>query len=371
MKPLSLSEMAGRRLPLPHQPPLLPVLARRAATRPGWRCVCRSRQRCACTTGASLAAAPFLYDNTRYYALKVENEGPRIRAYIDGKLVLEASRSARSSRARPACSSATPARFQDFRVDRAGRRSRRDRAAASRQREQELARLRADNPKPKLWKKFDTPKFGAGRNVRFGDLDGDGVPDMLIAQNIPRIRGDAFDQISCLTAVTLDGKVLWQKGRPDPRNGLLTNDTPFQIHDIDGDGRNEIVLVRDFQLQILDGRTGELRNVGLDAEDARRATRSGLTRRETGDSIAFVNFSGNPGRREILVKDRYTHFWVYNNKLELLWKGDGQTGHYPFPFGCRWQRPRQDRDRLRALGPHRQAALEPRQGASATTPTAS
>ena len=54
-----------------------------------------------------------------------------------------------------------------------------------------MARLRDANPKPKLWKKFDTPVFGAGRNVRFGDLDGDGVPEMLFAQNIPRIRGDA------------------------------------------------------------------------------------------------------------------------------------------------------------------------------------
>ena len=85
------------------------------------------------------------------------------------------------------------------------------------------------------------------------------VPEMLIAQNIPRIRGDAFDAISCLTAVTLDGKVLWQLGRPDPRNGLLTNATPFQIHDIDGDGKNEVVLVRDFQLQILEGATGKLK----------------------------------------------------------------------------------------------------------------
>ncbi len=67
--------------------------------------------------------------------------------------------------------------------------------------------------KPNLWKKFRTPGFGAGRNVRFGDLDGDGVVDMLIAQNIPRVRGDAFDPISSLTAVTLDGKVLWQSGR--------------------------------------------------------------------------------------------------------------------------------------------------------------
>src|SRR4029079_11850110 len=126
-----------------------------------------------------------------------------------------------------------PARFQDFRVSAAP--DVRDQIAAKIEaRNKELAALQAANPKPKLWKKFATPKFGAGRNVRFGDLDGDGRLDMLIAQNIPRVRGDAFDQISCLTAVTLDGKILWQTGRPDERNGLLTNDTPFQIHDIDG-----------------------------------------------------------------------------------------------------------------------------------------
>jgi len=201
-------------------------------------------------------------------------------------------------------------------------------AGRIRQREQELARLRAQNPQPKLWKKFETPLFGAGRNARFGDLDGDGVPDMLIAQNIPRIRGDAFDQISCLTAVTLDGRVLWQQGRPDARNGLLTNDTPFQIHDIDGDGRNEVVLVRDSQLQILDGRTGEVRRSVL-MPKAPAADRERPYEYEVGDSIAFLNLSGNPARHEILVKDRYTHFWIFNNNLELLWKGEGQTGHEP------------------------------------------
>ena len=54
-------------------------------------------------------------------------------------------------------------------------------------------------------------------------LDGDGVHDMLIAQNVAKVEGDKAVEISCLTAVTLDGKVLWQNGRPDPRNGLLTN----------------------------------------------------------------------------------------------------------------------------------------------------
>ena len=51
-----------------------------------------------------------------------------------------------------------------------------------------------------------------------------------------------------------------------------------------------------------------------------------------GDSLAFLNLSGGPGRRELLVKDRYSNFWAYDNRLQPLWQGRGQTGHYPFPF---------------------------------------
>ena len=275
-----------------------------------------------------LATGDFRYDATRYYSLRVEVAGPRIRAYVDGKLVAQAS-DTELAKGKAGVSATGPARFQDFHVwtsDGAAKGI----AERIRAREEMLARMREENPKPRLWKRFDTPVFGAGRNVRFGDLDGDGVPDMLIAQNIPRVQGDAFDQISCLTAVTLDGKVLWQSGRPNERNGLLTNDTPFQIHDIDGDGKNEVVAIRDFQLQILDGRTGEVRQRAW-MPKMPPADNVHPYEMENGDSIAFVNFSGNKGRHEIVVKDRYTHFWVFNNKLELLWKGDGQTGHYPYP----------------------------------------
>ena len=185
-----------------------------------------------------LGSAEFPYDTTRYYRLRVENEGSRIRAFIDDKLILTAD-DGELVRGKAGVTANVPARFQDFRVTAPDEvKSRIDARIASR--EAELAGLRGQNPRPKVWKTFKTPKFGAGRNVRFGDLDGDGIPEMLIAQNIPRI-GDNFIQISCLTAVTLDGRVLWQLGRPDPRNGLLTADTPFQIHDIDGDGRNEVV----------------------------------------------------------------------------------------------------------------------------------
>ncbi|MGE5648404.1 MAG: hypothetical protein ACM336_21705 [Acidobacteriota bacterium] len=277
-----------------------------------------------------VASAEFAYDTKAYHTLKVENDGPRVRAYVDGRLVLEAS-DGEILKGKAGLAANIPVRYQDFRVT-VSDENRAKIEGRIRARETELAALRAQNPKPVLWKKFETPKFGAGRNVRFGDLDGDGRADMLIAQNIPRVSGDAFDHISCLTAVTLDGKVLWQSGRPDPRNGLLTNDTPFQIHDIDGDGRNEVVLVRDFKLQILDGRTAAVKKwVWMPQAPAAKPAQRPYELLN-GDSIAFVNFSGHKDRREILVKDRYSTFWVYNNQLELLWQGRGQTGHFPYPF---------------------------------------
>jgi hypothetical protein len=275
-----------------------------------------------------LGTVDFAYDTTRYYRLRVENQGPKIRAFIDGKPILAADDDT-LLRGKAGVTANIPARFQDFQVTTSDAAKRQiDQRIA--EREKDLADARSRIPRPKLWKQFATPNFGAGRNVRFGDLDGDGRPEMLIAQNIPRI-GDNFIQISCLTAANLDGRVLWQLGRPNPRNGLLTADTPFQIHDIDGDGRNEVVLVKDFKLQVLEGATGRPRaSVWMPQALADNGKKPfTLT---NGDSIAFVNFSGMPSRRELVVKDRYSNFWAFNNRLERLWQGQGQTGHFPYPF---------------------------------------
>ncbi len=276
-----------------------------------------------------LASVEFPYDTRNYYLLRVENEGPQIRAFIDGKKVLEAS-DPEILKGKAGLTANIPARFQEFRVS-VSDSSKQQIEDRIRKRDAELVRLREENPKPKLWKKFNTPKFGAGRNVRFGDLDGDGQLDMLIAQNIPRVRGDAFDHISCLTAINFEGKILWQSGRPDPRNGLLTNDTPFQIQDMDGDGRNEVVLVRDFKLQVLEGKTGKvLRSAWM--PQAPSANKERPYELNNGDSLALFNLSGNKGRQDVLVKDRYQNFWLFNRELKPLWQGQGQTGHFPFPF---------------------------------------
>jgi hypothetical protein len=272
-----------------------------------------------------IASAPFAYDTRRYYRLRVDNRGPSITAFIDGRQLMAVS-DGEILKGQAGVMANIPARFQEFavRAEDAGAIT-----ARIQGREAELAKLRSENPKPRLWRTFATPGFGAGRNTRFGDLDGDGQTDMLIAQNIPRVRGDAFDHISCLTAVRLDGTVLWQLGRPDERNGLLTNDTPFQIHDLDGDGKNEVILVRDFQLTVLDGATGKIRQrAWMPAAPATNKERPYEI--NNGDSIAFFNLAGGKFAQDILIKDRYGSFWIFDKDLQMKWSGTGQTGHYPF-----------------------------------------
>jgi rhamnogalacturonan endolyase len=275
-----------------------------------------------------VASAPFPYDTRTWYRLEATVDGDRLRASVDGRPLIDV-RDTELTEGIAGLTANMPARFRSFRVT-ATATAAGDLRQRVERRDRDLVRLRADNPQPKLWRRFDTPAFGAGRNVRFGDLDGDGAPEMLFAQNVPKVRGDAFDHISCLTAVALDGRVLWQQGRPNPKNGLLTNDTPFQIHDLDGDGRAEVVLARDFQLQVLDGRTGRLlRSAWLPKIAAEVKDRPYEI--NIGDSLLFVDLRGRGASREILLKDRYRGFWIFDKDLKLLWEGLGQTGHYPFP----------------------------------------
>lgn len=274
-----------------------------------------------------LATAEFRYDPRQYYTLRVENNGPGIRAFIDGKLIFEVSDS-EILKGKTGITANIPTRFTGFRVTAADavEKAIRARIAA---RERSLAELRNGNPQPKLWKKFDITNYGAGRNVRFGDLDGDGVMDMLIGQNIRKVERNQFDHISCLTAITFDGKVLWQVGRPDPYNDVLANDTPFQIFDFDGDGRNEVVMVRDFKLQVLDGRTGKVKKwVWMPAPREDRDARP--YEFEAGDNIYFINLDGSQNPRHMLVKDRKGAFWIYDRNLEVVWSAECNTGHYPY-----------------------------------------
>ena len=93
-------------------------------------------------------------------------------------------------------------------------------------------------PTVHLVARFDVKDFGA-ETVRVGDLNGDGAPDLLLVQSEYGTR-----EITCLTATTIFGELLWQVGKPFVENGRIYSDLPVQIYDWDADGRNEVMYVR-------------------------------------------------------------------------------------------------------------------------------
>lgn len=187
---------------------------------------------------------------------------------------------------------------------------------------------------------FATGDFGA-ETVRIGDLNGDGAPDLLYTQCHYGQR-----DITCLTAVTIFGDILWQVGAPSAENTAIYGDLPVQIYDWDGDGRNEVLYIRqaiyaDPVLYLDDPYYREHRI----CERARRyegeatmVVLDGLTGREkqafpipapADAGFAFADLTGRGRREDLVVKDEYWNMWGVSHAGDVLWHWQGSTGHYP------------------------------------------
>lgn len=225
----------------------------------------------------------------------------------------------------------TPAQFFALKVTSTPEEAARVQTANRKWHDEETA-LAAKLPRPKLWKNISTPQFGTDRNVRFGDLNHDGKLDILIGQIRHHGPTDSNSELGCLTAVDLEGNILWQQGTPDRWAHHLTNDTALQIHDLDGDGKNEVVCCRNFELQVLEGATGKsVRSIPTPKNESTRVPFNRYPQ-ILGDSLAFADFRGQGHRGDIILKDRYQNAWAYDNQLKLLWNVQCNTGHYPFPI---------------------------------------
>jgi len=257
--------------------------------------------------------------------------GNRIRAELGNGLILEATDST-FAEGKVGLTADVPTKYSFVKVTAGDEEVKRVRKRVRTKRSQE-AKLQAANPKPVVWKKFSISDYGVGRNLRFGDLDADGRVDVLFGQVLHHGPKDRNSELSCLTAVNLDGQVLWQKGKPDGWKNHLTNDVGFQIHDIDGDGKNEVVYCMNQEIIAADGATGEIKY--------RRATplrppgdhgAHNIFPRILGDSLFFCDLRGLGQDRDIIFKDRYRHIWAMNDRFEVMWSGQCNTGHYPFAY---------------------------------------
>lgn len=163
------------------------------------------------------------------------------------------------------------------------------------------------------------PEYGGGWVVA-GDLDGDGAVDIVSAQNH---NVEDTHYTSAAAAQRLDGSVMWRWGAPKMGRKNLHHDVALQIHDWDGDGRKEVMLLADRCLVELDGATGQERRRLSIPQDA-------------SDCLTFCDLSGAGRPTDFLVKTRYTTLWAYDRMGKLLWQselpGGYRTAHQARPF---------------------------------------
>ncbi len=195
-------------------------------------------------------------------------------------------------------------------------------------------KLQYANPKLKLWKKMNFEDFGVGRNLRFGDLNGDSSLDVLIGQVVHHGSEDSHSELSCLTAMTFDGKRLWQIGKADAWKNHLTNDVAFQIHDIDNDGKNEVIYTINMEIIVADAATGKTKYKTRTplVPPSKEGTSPEPFPRILGDCLYYCDLEGKGYDGNIIIKDRYEHLWALNAKLKPMWQYECNTGHYPFAY---------------------------------------
>lgn len=285
-----------------------------------------------------LATDRYPTEPMKSYKLLVETSGNKIRCYIDGQLIFEVNDD-RYPTGKIGLFATSPVAFHEVTVSTTPEYKEeylREKAA----REEELTNLRSDNPQCRLWKKINTTGFGAARAMRLGDLDNDGKIDFLIVQNMP-FFGDNYNRITCLTALDQDGKMLWQSGKPDPEHAWLSYDVAVQIHDLDGDGKTEVIMAQDQWIKVLEGSTGREKarypvplSTILPGETSwleyKHYYRRDLLPYLNVDCISFADLRGTGYPQDILIKDRHTRLWAYTNDFDFLWTVSANLGHFPF-----------------------------------------
>ena len=145
--------------------------------------------------------------------------------------------------------------------------------------------------------------------------------------------------ITCLTATTITGTVLWQTGTPSADNGRIYCDLPVQIGDWDHDGRNDVLYVRQavYAEPPYDGQSVRERATRYEGQ-ATLVILEGATGQEKGqlalpapadDCFVFANLTGGDRRADLVVKDRYWNMWGVAHDGRELWHWSGSTGHFP------------------------------------------
>lgn len=288
-----------------------------------------------------LAQKAFSYTTDDFYELKAVCAGDTVSCFINGNAVFSYTGALVARGGKVSVTATVPAQFASVCVV-TGEAGKKRFEAARHAHLQKEAAVCSRHPGMRLYKTIDLKDFGTGRQIRFGHLTGTKDWYIVLAQCQKRVHRDAYGHISCLTAIDLNGNILWQRGEPSTQyaHGQISADMPLQVYDIDGDGCDEVITAKNFELLILDGRTGDVKKkarMPLSAVDDGEeiiGVPDGIYAfdRINADGIRIANFSGKDRPTDLLVKDRYCRVYALDSDLRLLWKfkSDKNTGHFPY-----------------------------------------
>lgn len=189
-------------------------------------------------------------------------------------------------------------------------------------------------PKIELIHKIDLKGHGSGRQLRISYLDG--RPVFLFAQHQKRMYRDAFARLSCLTLFDYDGNILWRIGTSNKEeNGPISCDLPFQIADINNDGKEEVIFSMDFYVYILDLKTGKVLSK-MKTPYVKNDSLVGDYPYDylNPDGMRVADFEGLGYKGDFILKDRYNNVWAYRaSDFKLLFRYNHKnTGHFPYIY---------------------------------------
>lgn len=187
-------------------------------------------------------------------------------------------------------------------------------------------------PRLKCIKKIDLKNFGSARQLRIARYDGNCY--FLLAQHQKRYMRDSFARLSSLTCFDIDGNVLWTKG--EPNNNIeftrISCDLPFQISDINNDGKLEVIYSIDFKVYVCDLLTGKI----IEEFKTPIIHNDELVKNEpfyhlNVDALRVADFEGLGYQGDLILKDRYQNVYALDKNRKILFRYHHKnTGHFPY-----------------------------------------
>ena len=190
----------------------------------------------------------------------------------------------------------------------------------------------ADRDTPVLYRKIAIPEvflttsdsLTYGGDIRLGDLTGNKQADLLVYRAALSVDGGAV-QPCFLGAFTQQGDTLWHQGK----GGLQPNRPgPVAIHDIDQDGKTEVITLfadnsqavtphsmQYMRVQILDGATGQIKR---QASPVELTSSQGEGPNWVHQRILIANLRGKATPQDFIIK-LGKKIIAFDDELNILW----------------------------------------------------